>query len=70
MDSMIDNDPKSFDPMDPSELVLCPSLLNIQNLHANLTGNLANLKLLVIRNRIIDSIVLDVLDSAYDHRCA
>lgn len=70
MDSMIDNDPKSFDPMDPSELIFCSSLLNIQNLHANLTGNLANLKLLVIRNRIIDSIVLDVLDSAYDHRCA
>lgn len=64
------DDPKSFDQMDPSKLVLCPSLLNIQNLHPNLTGNLANLKLLVIRNRIINSIVLDVLDSAYDHRCA
>lgn len=56
--------------MDPSKLVLCPSLLNIQNLHPNLARNLANLKLLVIWNRIIDSIVLDVLDSAYDHRCA
>lgn len=56
--------------MDPSELIFCPSLLNIKNFHPNLMGNLANLKFLVIGNRIIHSIVLDVLDSAYDHRCA
>ena len=65
---MID-DPKSFYPMNPSELVLCPSFLDIQNLHPNFMGNLADLKLLVIWNRIVDSIVLDVLDAANDHRC-
>lgn len=56
--------------MDPVEHIGASTLLDVQQFLPDFEGDLSNSQLLIHRNRIINSFVMNFLDSTHNHSCS